>query len=77
MHVLAVGNFNEDKQIFDDMLGSQKTISFSTDPNKAIEELVDGHYKATVIAVNGAAGQWRGRSMADHVRRHPRQSQAV
>lgn len=70
MHVLAVGNFNEDKQIFDDMLGSQKTISFSTDPNKAIEELVDGHYEATVIAVNGAADQWL--TMCADIRDNPR-----
>ena len=58
MHVLAVGDFSEDKQLLVDVLGDRKRIVFSAYPNKAIEELVGGHYEATIISVTGAGEQW-------------------
>jgi two-component system cell cycle response regulator len=70
MHVLAVGDFNQDRQLLVDMLGNRKSVAFSPDPNKAIEELVDGHYEAAIIAVNGAADQWL--TLCADIRDNPR-----
>ncbi len=58
MHVLAVGDFGEDRQLLGDMIGDGQGLTFTADPNKAIEELVDGHYEAAIVAVDGAADRW-------------------
>lgn len=70
MHILAVGDFGGDKQLLGDAMSGDKTLSFSTDPNKAIEELVGGSYDAAIIAVNGTADKWL--TMCADIRDNPR-----
>ncbi len=70
MHVLAVGDFGEDRQLLGEMIGGGQGLTFTAEANQAIEELVDGHYEAAIIAVNGAAEQWL--SMCADIRDNPR-----
>ncbi|MCH7555277.1 MAG: hypothetical protein IIC08_04705, partial [Proteobacteria bacterium] len=70
MHILAVGDFGEDRQLLGDMIGDDKRLVFTADPNKAIEELVDGHYEAAIVAINGAADRWL--TMCADIRDNPR-----
>ncbi len=70
MHILAVGDFGEDAQLLGDVIEGGESLSFSADPNKAIEELVGGCYEAAIIAVNGAVEQWL--TMCADIRDNPR-----
>ncbi len=70
MHILAVGDFGEDSKLLGAMIGDDKRLVFTADPNKAIEELVEGDYEAAIIAVNGAADQWL--TMCADIRDNPR-----
>lgn len=70
MHVLAVGDFGEDRQLLGEMIGGGQGLTFTAEANQAIEELVDGHYEAAIIAVNGAAEQWL--SLCADIRDNPR-----
>lgn len=70
MHVLAAGDFGEDKQLLDGILGGKNQLQFTADPNMAVEELVGGRFEAAIIAVNGAADQWL--TMCADIRDNPR-----
>lgn len=70
MNVLAAGNFDGDRQLLSEMIGDVTRLAFAANPNKAIEELVAGHYEATIVSVNGAADQWL--TMVADIRDNPR-----
>lgn len=70
MQILAAGDFGEDKQLLGEMIGGDKLLAFTADPNETIEELVGGCYEAAVVAVNGSADQWL--TMCADIRDNPR-----
>ena len=70
MHILAAGDFGGDRQLLGDLFADDKRLVFATDPNKAIEELVGGHYEAAIVAINGAADRWL--TMCADIRDNPR-----